>query len=314
MEKDAKIYVAGHAGMVGSAIVRALKKNGYENIIGRRSKELDLRRQKDVEDFFATEKPQYVFLAAAKVGGIVANDENPADFMYDNMLIEMNVLHEAWKNGVKKLLFMGSGCIYPRMAQQPIKESYLLTGALEQTNEGYALAKISGLRYCEYLNRQYNTNFISVMPANLFGYNDNYHPLYSHVIPGMLRRFHEAKKSNSPKVIVWGTGKPLREVMFVDDLADACLFLMENYSGNETVNIGSGLEMSIAELADAVKKVVGYEGEIEYDTSKPDGTPRKLLDSSKLKNLGWNHLTDFEENLKKTYADFVENVAEADKN
>lgn len=304
MEKDAKIYVAGHHGMVGSAIVRALKARGFTNIIGRRSKELDLRRQDEVEKFFSEEKPDYVFLAAAKVGGIVANNEKPADFMYENMMIEMNVIHEAWKNGVKKLLFTGSGCIYPRMAPQPIKESYLLTGALEQTNEAYALAKISGLRYCEYLNRQYGTNFISVMPCNLYGAKDNYHPMYSHVIPALIRRFHEAKEANAPKVVVWGTGKPLRELLYVDDMADACIFLMENYNGNETVNIGSGIEMSIAEIAGTIKKVVGYTGEIEYDTTKPDGTPRKKLDCSKLYSLGWNNLTPLEVALEETYSDF----------
>ena len=310
MEKDAKIYVAGHHGMVGSAIVRALKARGFTNIIGRRSKELDLRRQEAVEKFFAEEKPDYVFLAAAKVGGIVANNEKPADFMYENMMIEMNVLHEAWKNGVRKLLFLGSGCIYPRMAPQPIKESYLLTGALEQTNEAYALAKISGLRYCKYLNQQYGTDFISVMPANLYGANDNYHPRYSHVLPALLRRFHEAKESGASKVTVWGTGKAMREFMYVDDVADACLFLMENYSGNETVNVGSGVEMTITEIAEAIKKVIGYTGEIEYDTTKPDGTPRKRLDCSKLYGLGWNNLTPLDEGLKQTYQDFLSHLEE----
>ena len=286
MEKNAKIYVAGHRGMVGSAIVRALKNQGYTNIITRTSKELDLRRQIDVEEFFASEKPDYVFLAAAKVGGILANNEAPADFMYDNMILEMNVIHEAYKNKVKKLMFLGSSCIYPRMAPQPMKEDCLLTSELEKTNEAYALAKISGLKYCEYLNRQYSTDFISVMPTNLYGPNDNYHPEHSHVLPALIRRFHEAKENNLSEVVIWGTGTPLREFLYVDDLADACVYLMNTYSGNETVNLGTGKELSIKELAELVKKVVGFKGNITFDTTKPDGTPRKLLDVSKLEKLG----------------------------
>ena len=307
MEKNAKIYVAGHRGMVGSAIVRALKNQGYTNIITRTSKELDLRRQIDVEEFFAKEKPDYVFLAAAKVGGILANNEAPADFMYDNMILEMNVIHEAYKNKVKKLMFLGSSCIYPRMAPQPMKEDCLLTSELEKTNEAYALAKISGLKYCEYLNRQYSTDFISVMPTNLYGPNDNYHPEHSHVLPALIRRFHEAKENNLNEVVIWGTGTPLREFLYVDDLADACVYLMNTYSGNETVNLGTGKELSIKELAELVKKVVGFKGNITFDTTKPDGTPRKLLDVSKLEKLGWKYKTELEDGIKLAYEDFLNN-------
>ena len=313
MEKDAKIYVAGHRGMVGSAIVRALKKQGYANILMRTSKELDLRRQDQVEAFFAAEKPDYVFLAAAKVGGIMANSEHPADFMYDNMILEMNVIHEAFQNQVKKLMFLGSSCIYPRLAPQPMPESCLLTSALEQTNEAYALAKISGLKYCEYLNRQYKTDYISVMPTNLYGPNDNYHPLHSHVLPALIRRFHEAKEQNLPEVVIWGTGRPLREFLYVDDLADACVYLMNTYSGNETVNLGTGKELTIAALAELVKKVVGYRGEVRYDAAKPDGTPRKLLDVSKLEGLGWHYKTGLEEGIRLTYADFLQNDMRAER-
>ena len=279
MEKDAKIYVAGHRGMVGSAIVRALKKQGYTNILMRTSKELDLRRQDQVEAFFATEKPEYVFLAAAKVGGIMANSEHPADFMYDNMILEMNVIHAAFQNQVKKLMFLGSSCIYPRLAPQPMPENCLLTSALEQTNEAYALAKISGLKYCEYLNRQYKTDYISVMPTNLYGPNDNYHPLHSHVLPALIRRFHEAKRQNLPEVVIWGTGRPLREFLYVDDLADACVFLMNNYSGDETVNLGTGKELTIKELTDLVAKVIGYTGEIVL-TAAEKAIARKFDDVS----------------------------------
>ena len=313
MEKDAKIYVAGHRGMVGSAIVRALKKQGYTNILMRTSKELDLRRQDQVEAFFATEKPEYVFLAAAKVGGIMANSEHPADFMYDNMILEMNVIHAAFQNQVKKLMFLGSSCIYPRLAPQPMPENCLLTSALEQTNEAYALAKISGLKYCEYLNRQYKTDYISVMPTNLYGPNDNYHPLHSHVLPALIRRFHEAKEQNLPEVVIWGTGRPLREFLYVDDLADACVYLMNTYSGNETVNLGTGKELTIAALAELVKKVVGYRGEVRYDAAKPDGTPRKLLDVSKLEGLGWHYKTGLEEGIRLTYADFLQNDMRAER-
>lgn len=313
MEKNAKIYVAGHRGMVGSAIVRALKNQGYTNIITRTSKELDLRRQIDVEEFFAKEKPGYVFLAAAKVGGILANNEAPADFMYDNMILEMNVIHEAYKNKVKKLMFLGSSCIYPRMAPQPMKEDCLLTSELEKTNEAYALAKISGLKYCEYLNRQYGTDFISVMPTNLYGPNDNYHPEHSHVLPALIRRFHEAKENNLNEVVIWGTGTPLREFLYVDDLADACVYLMNTYSGNETVNLGTGKELSIKELAELVKKVVGFKGNITFDTTKPDGTPRKLLDVSKLEKLGWKYKTELEDGIKLAYEDFLNNDMRAER-
>lgn len=305
MEKNAKIYVAGHRGMVGSAIVRALRGAGYENIVTRTSKELDLRRQEAVETFFAQEKPDYVVLAAAKVGGIMANSTYPADFMYDNMILEMNVIHAAFENKIKKLLFLGSSCIYPRLAPQPMPESCLLTSSLEQTNEAYALAKISGLKYCEYLNRQYGTDYISAMPTNLYGPNDNYHPQNSHVLPALIRRFHEAKQSGTPKVTVWGSGKPLREFLYVDDLADACVFLMNHYSGNETVNLGTGKEVTIAELAQTVKDVVGYTGELEFDSTKPDGTPRKLLDVSKLDSLGWHYRTELREGIALAYQDFL---------
>jgi len=308
MSKDSKIYVAGHRGMVGSALVRRLKSQGYNNIITRTSKELDLKRQADVEKFFSEEKPDYVFLSAAKVGGIVANNTYPADFMYENMMIEMNVIKSAFDNRVKKLLFLGSSCIYPRLAPQPIPETSLLTGSLEPTNEAYALAKISGLKFCEYLNRQYGTSYISVMPSNLYGPNDNYHPENSHVIPGLIRRFHEAKIKGAEEMVVWGTGKVLREFLYVDDLADACVYLMNTYSGNETVNIGIGKEISIADLADLIKKVVGYKGKIVFDTTKPDGTPRKLLDVTKLNRLGWTYKTEIEEGLKKTYDDFLNNA------
>ena len=305
MEKNSKIFVAGHRGMVGSAIVRQLEKEGYTNIITRTHQELDLCRQDAVEKFFAEEKPEYVFLGAAKVGGIMANASALADFMYDNMILEMNVIHEAWKNDCKKLMFLGSSCIYPRMAEQPMKESCLLTSALEPTNEAYALAKISGLKYCEYLNRQYHTDFISVMPTNLYGPNDNYHPEHSHVLPALIRRFHEAKENGLTEVTCWGTGTPLREFLYVDDLAEACVYLMNHYSGNETVNLGSGKEVSIKELTELVAKVVGYKGTIKWDTTKPDGTPRKLLDVSKLESLGWKYHTELEEGIALAYDDFL---------
>ena len=307
MEKNAKIFVAGHRGMVGSAIVRKLKNLGYTNIITRTHAELDLCNQADVEAFFAAEKPEYVFLAAAKVGGIMANQNALADFMYDNMILEMNVIHSAWQNGCKKLEFLGSSCIYPRLAPQPMPESCLLTSSLEQTNEAYALAKISGLKYCEYLNRQYGTDYISVMPTNLYGPNDNYHPVHSHVLPALIRRFHEAKENGLSRVTCWGTGSPLREFLYVDDLADACVFLMNNYSGNETVNVGTGKELTIKELTELVAKVVGFEGEILWDPSKPDGTPRKLLDVSKLEKLGWHYQTELEDGIRLSYQDFLNN-------
>lgn len=313
MEKDAKIYVAGHKGMVGSAIVRSLRAQGYENIITRSHSELDLIRQNEVEDFFACERPEYVFLAAAKVGGIAANSAHLADFMYENMVLEMNVIHSAWKNGCKKLMFLGSSCIYPRMAPQPMKEDCLLTGELEKTNEAYALAKISGLKYCEYLNRQYKTDYVSVMPTNLYGPNDNYHPEHSHVLPALIRRFHEAKEKGLKEVYCWGTGSPLREFLYVDDLADACVYLMNNYSGNETVNIGTGKELTIRELTELVARIIGYEGEIKWDPSRPDGTPRKLLDVSKLNELGWHYKTELEDGIRLTYEDFLNNPMRAER-
>ena len=305
MNKDSKIYVAGHRGMVGSAIVRELKKQGYNNLVLKTHKELDLTKQLDVEKFFEMEKPEYVFLAAAKVGGIGANSAALADFMYDNMILEMNVIHSAWKNGCKKLEFLGSSCIYPRMAKQPIKEEYLLTGELEKTNEAYALAKISGLKYCEFLNKQYGTDYISVMPTNLYGPNDNYDPNRSHVLPALIRRFHEAKVSGLQEVTCWGDGSPLREFLYVDDLAELCVFLMNNYSGDETVNAGTGKEITIMELTKLVAKIVGYTGKINWDTSKPNGTPRKLLDVSKATNLGWKHKTSLRDGIEFAYEDFL---------
>ncbi len=307
MEKNAKIYVAGHRGMVGSAIVRELNKQGYFNIITRTHQELDLINQNDVNNFFNKEKPEYVFLAAAKVGGIEANKNALADFMYDNIVLEMNVIHSTWQNGCKKLLFLGSSCIYPRLAPQPMKESCLLTSSLEKTNEAYALAKISGLKYCEFLNTQYGTDYISVMPTNLYGKNDNYHPTNSHVLPALIRKFHEAKEQNLPYVTCWGDGSPLREFLYVDDLAELCVFLMNNYSGNETVNAGTGKEISIKDLAELVKSIVGYTGEIHWDTSKPNGTPRKLLDVSKAKKLGWTYKTELIDGIKYAYQDFLNN-------
>ena len=313
MDQNGKIYVAGHKGMVGSAIVRALKKNGYTNFVTRSHRELDLTRQDQVERFFDEEAPDYVFLAAAKVGGIIANSRHLADFMYENMILEMNVIHEAWKHNCKKLMFLGSSCIYPKMAPQPMPESCLLTSSLEQTNEAYALAKISGLKYCEYLNRQYGTDYISVMPTNLYGPNDNYHPEHSHVLPALIRRFHEAKESGAKSVTCWGTGTPLREFLYVDDLADACVYLMNTYSGNETVNLGTGKELTIKELTELVAKVVGYTGEILWDPSKPDGTPRKLLDVSKLERLGWKYKTELEDGIRLSYEDFLNNPMRAER-
>ena len=305
MEKSAKIYVAGHRGMVGSAILRRLLKEGYNNIITRTHSELDLTRQDAVEQFFAIEKPEYVFLAAAKVGGIAANNDAPADFMYMNMTLEMNVIHAAWQNGCKKLLFLGSSCIYPRLAPQPMTESCLLTSSLEQTNEAYALAKISGLKYCEYLNRQYGTDYISVMPTNLYGPNDNYDPHRSHVLPALIARFHKAKTEGVKSVTCWGDGSPLREFLYVDDLADLCLFLMNNYSGNETVNAGSGKEITIKDLSEMVARIVGYTGEILWDNTKPNGTPRKLLDVSKAAKMGWTYSTELEDGIALAYQDYL---------
>ena len=294
--------------MVGSAIVRRLRALGYDNIITRTHAELDLTRQQDVEEFFAAEKPDYVFLAAAKVGGIGANSAQPADFMYQNMMLEMNVINSAWRNGCKKLEFLGSSCIYPRLAPQPMTESCLLTSSLEQTNEAYALAKISGLKYCEYLRRQYGADFISVMPTNLYGPGDNYHPENSHVLPALIRRFHEAKISGAESVTCWGDGSPLREFLYVDDLAELCVVLMNNYSDAETVNAGTGKELSIKELTELVAKTVGFNGRILWDTSRPNGTPRKLLDVSKATRLGWTYHTELPEGIRLTYEDFKKTV------
>lgn len=313
MEKDAKIYVAGHRGMVGSAICRELERQGYTNIITRTHAQLDLCRQDAVDAFFAEEKPEYVFLAAAKVGGIQANSEAPADFMYQNMMLEMNVIHAAWRNGCRKLEFLGSSCIYPRMAPQPMKEDCLLTSPLEETNEAYALAKIAGLKYCAYLNKQYGTDYISVMPTNLYGPNDNYHPEHSHVLPALIRRFHEAKEAGAPSVTCWGDGSPLREFLYVDDLANLCVYLMNHYSGDETVNAGSGKEISIRELAELVARVVDYRGEILWDTSKPNGTPRKLLDVSKAERLGWRYKMELEDGIRLAYQDFLNNPMRAER-
>lgn len=305
MEKNARIYVAGHRGLVGSALCRALEAQGFGNIITRSHAELDLCCQQDVELFFAEEQPRYVFLSAAKVGGIAANAEAPADFLYQNMMLEMNVLHAAWKYGCRKLLFLGSSCIYPREAPQPMPEGCLLSGPLEETNEAYALAKISGLKYCEYLRRQYDADFISVMPTNLYGPGDNYHPTHSHVLPALIRRFHEAREQSLPEVVCWGTGRARREFLHADDLADACLFLMRTYSGRGTVNIGTGRELSIRELAELTARTVGYTGRIRWDSSKPDGTPRKLLDLAKIRALGWTSRIPLEEGIRLAYQDYL---------
>ena len=313
MEKNAKIYVAGHRGMVGSAICRELERQGYTHVITRTHAQLDLCRQDAVEAFFAEEKPEYVFLAAAKVGGIQANAEAPADFMYQNMMLEMNVIHAAWRNGCRKLEFLGSSCIYPRLASQPMKEDCLLTSALEQTNEAYALAKIAGLKYCACLNKQYGADYISVMPTNLYGPNDNYHPEHSHVLPALIRRFHEAKETHAASVTCWGDGSPLREFLYVDDLANLCVFLMNHYSGDETVNAGTGKELSIHALAEMVARVVGYHGEIRWDTTKPNGTPRKLLDVSKAERLGWHYKTELEEGIRLAYQDFLAHPVRAER-
>lgn len=305
MQKNSRIFVAGHKGMVGSAIVRELTKQGYRNIITRSHSELDLARQSEVEKFFADEKPDYVFLAAAKVGGIAANSQALADFMYTNMMIAMNVINSAWHNNCTKLEFLGSSCIYPRMSPQPIKEEYLLSGYLEKTNEAYALAKISGLKYCEYLNTQYETDYISVMPCNLYGPNDNYHPEHSHVLPALIRRFHEAKVNGLESVTCWGDGSPLREFLYVDDLAELCVFLMDNYSGSETVNAGTGREITIKGLTELVAEITGYNGKILWDTSKPNGTPRKVMDVSKAESLGWKYKTSLRDGIKLAYKDFL---------
>jgi len=307
MNKNAKIYIAGHKGLVGSAITRKLQAEGYSNLIFRSFEELDLMDQKATTDFFAKEKPEYVFLAAAKVGGIKANEDYPADFIYQNLQVQNNVIHNAYKNGVKKLLFLGSSCIYPRDCAQPIKEEYFMTGPLEKTNDAYAMAKIAGIKMCQSYNKQYGTKFMAVMPTNLYGPNDNFDLESSHVLPALLRKFHDAKVENKPEVVIWGTGSPMREFLHVDDLADACVYLMNTYDGSDIVNIGTGEDIAIANLAELIKKVVGYEGKITNDTTKPDGTPRKLLDVSKLHSLGWQHKTELEEGLKITYDWFLKN-------
>jgi GDP-L-fucose synthase len=301
MEKESKIYIAGHRGMVGSAIHRKLKSKGFTNFIFRTSSELDLRNQQAVADFFVKEKPDYVFLAAAKVGGIVANNTYRADFIYENIMIQSNVIHHSYLNGVKKLLFLGSSCIYPKMAPQPLKEDYLLTGLLESTNEPYAIAKIAGIKMCDSYRSQYKCNFISVMPTNLYGPNDNYDLNNSHVLPAMIRKFHTAKKESLPFVEIWGTGSPLREFLHADDLADACYYLMENYNEEGLVNIGVGHDISIKDLALLVKKITGYAGELKFNTDKPDGTPRKLMDVSKLHSFGWKHTIELEEGIRSVY-------------
>ncbi len=300
-----KIYVAGHRGLVGSAIVRALKQQGFTNIICKTSKELDLRNQAAVNSFFEKEQPAFVFLVAGKVGGIVANNTFRAEFLYDNLMIVSNIVHAAYRNNVTKLLFTGSSCIYPKMAPQPIKEEYLLTGALEQTNEPYAIAKIAGIKLCENYRNQYGADYISVMPTNMYGINDNYHPENSHVLPALIRRFHEAKEAGLPAVTIWGSGKPKREFLNSDDLADACIYLMNNYSDKEIVNVGCGEDISIKELAELVKEVTGFTGDLLFDISRPDGTPRKLLDVSKLHGLGWHHKIALKDGLKTAYQDFL---------
>ena len=299
MIKGDKIYIAGHRGMVGSAILRGMYKKGYDNVIFRKSNELDLRNQSQVNDFFKKEKPTHVFLAAAKVGGILANNTYRGEFLYENLMIQNNVIHAAYQTGVKKLMFLGSSCIYPKLAPQPLKEEYLLTGLLESTNEPYAIAKIAGIKMCDAYRAQYGCNFISVMPTNLYGPNDNYDLQNSHVLPALIRKFLTAKKNNDPSVTMWGTGKPLREFLHADDLADACLFLMDNFNEEGFVNIGTGEDLPILQLAQLVQKTVGYEGKIELDTTKPDGTPRKLMDVSKLHNMGWRHKISLEEGIKK---------------
>ncbi len=304
---SAKIYIAGHRGMVGSAIMRCLQRNGYTNILGATSKELDLRDTAATNRFFENERPEYVFLAAAKVGGILANDTYPADFLYDNLMIQSNVIHASYKTGVKKLLFLGSSCIYPKFAPQPIQESSLLSGYLEPTNEAYAIAKIAGIKLCQAYMRQHGCRFISAMPTNMYGYGDNYHPQNSHVLPALLRRFHEAREEGREEVTIWGTGSPLREFMFSDDLADACYFLMLHYEESDLINIGTGQEISIFDLAQLIAKIVGYQGKIVFDTTKPDGTPRKLMDSSRLHALGFQHKVSLQEGIEKTYRDFLKN-------
>ncbi|TGL11714.1 GDP-L-fucose synthase family protein [Leptospira levettii] len=314
MNVSSKIYVAGHKGLVGSALVKVLNKSGYKNVIGRSHQELDLTNQKDVIQFFESEKPEYVFLAAAKVGGIHANNTYPAEFIFSNLQIQNNIIDASYRFGIKKLCFLGSSCIYPKFAKQPMDEGQLLDGKLEPTNEPYAVAKIAGIVMCQSYNRQYGTNFISVMPTNLYGPGDNYHPENSHVLPALMRRFHEAKVNRLPEVVIWGTGKPLREFLYSEDMARACVFLMENYDvtgdpkGGEHVNVGSGIEVSIKELAETVKEVVGYNGKLIFDPTKPDGTPRKLLDVSKLHKMGWKHEVNLNEGVRRTYADYSKSL------
>lgn len=304
MEKNDKIFVCGHSGMAGSAIVRELQKSGYTNILTRTHSELDLCRQDEVEQFFEVEKPEYVFLAAAAVGGIKKNIEHPAEMLYMNLSIQTNVIQNAYKHNVKRLLFLGSSCIYPRLCPQPMKEDYLLTGPFEPTNEGYAIAKVAGLRMCEYYNRQYGTDYLSIMPCNLFGINDHYNE-NAHVMASLLRRFHEAKINNNPKVVVWGSGNQRREFLYADDMADAAVFFMNNYHGNEFINVGMGKDVSISELAEIIARVVGFNGTIEMDPSKPDGMPRKLMDVSRARNMGWTYKTELEEGIRKTYQDYL---------
>lgn len=305
MQLSDKIYIAGHRGMVGSAIKRKLVSLGYQNIITRSSSELDLKNQAEVNTFFNTEKPDYVFLAAAKVGGILANNQYRAEFLYDNLMIEANIIHAAWMNDVKKLMFLGSSCIYPKLAPQPLKEEYLLTGLLEPTNEPYAIAKITGIKLCEAYRDQYGANFISVMPTNLFGKGDNYHPQNSHVLPALIRKFHEAKVGSASAVTIWGSGSPKREFLYADDLADACVFLMKEYNEKSLINIGTGEDLTIRELAELIKDVIGFSGELVFDNTKPDGTPRKLMDVSKLHGLGWKHRTELREGIELAYQDFL---------
>ena len=312
MELDSKVYVAGHNGMVGSAIVRLLQKKGFTKVVFRSSSELDLRNQVAVNSFFQEEKPEYVFLAAAKVGGILANDTYKAEFLYDNLMIEANIINAAYQNHVKKLLFLGSSCIYPKFTNQPISETAILTGALEPTNEPYAIAKIAGLKLCETYRNQYSCNFISAMPTNLYGIGDNYHPQNSHVLPALIRNFHNAKENSVAEVELWGTGTPRREFLYVDDLAEACLFLMESYNGSDPVNVGTGTDLSISDLAQLVKNIVGFEGTISWNTQMPDGTPRKLLDVSKLAEMGWKPTTHLKEGIEKAYKDFLNSKNQLD--
>ena len=307
MELNSKIYIAGHKGMVGSAILRNLQEKGYKNFLLKTSSELDLKKTQQVDEFFETEKPDYVFLAAAKVGGIQANNSYRADFLYDNLMIQNNIIHASFVNKVKKLLFLGSSCIYPKLAPQPLKEDYLLSGYLEDTNEPYAIAKIAGIKLCESYFRQHGCNFFSVMPTNLYGKNDNYDLNNSHVLPALIRKFHHAKENNLPFVEIWGSGSPLREFLNADDLSDACVFLMRNYNGHKHVNIGTGTDISIKDLALLIQKTTGYTGELKYDLSKPDGTPRKLLDVNLLNNLGWKHKISLEEGIKLVYEDYIKN-------